>query len=58
LRPILAELLAPGPHHEVAARLGSAIRAARGAATAADLIEGLLLSTTSATAGAAPTDLH
>ncbi len=39
IRAAVAELLAPGPHREAAARLGAAIRAARGAATAADEIE-------------------
>jgi UDP:flavonoid glycosyltransferase YjiC (YdhE family) len=57
LRPILAELLAAGPHRDVAARLGSAIRAARGAATGADLIESLLSAAAPATARAAAADL-
>lgn len=38
LTPVIEELLAPGPHREAAARLGAAIRAARGTETAADLV--------------------
>lgn len=58
LRPILVEMLEPGPHHAVAARLGAAIRAARGAETGADLIEGLIAEKAPATAGTATTDQH
>jgi UDP:flavonoid glycosyltransferase YjiC (YdhE family) len=42
LRPVLAELLEPGPHREAAARLGAAIREAHGASTAATLLEDLV----------------
>ena len=38
LTPVIAELLADGPHRAAAARLGASIRAARGARTAADAI--------------------
>jgi UDP:flavonoid glycosyltransferase YjiC (YdhE family) len=38
LTPVIAELLAPGPHREAAARLGTRIRELRGAHTAADLV--------------------
>lgn len=58
LRPILAEMLEPGPHHAVAARLGAAIRAERGAHTGADLVEGLIPHQAPATAGTATTDLR
>jgi MGT family glycosyltransferase len=58
LRPILAELLEPGAHHAVAARLGSAIRESRGAETGADLVEAAIPQKTAATAGTAPTNLH
>lgn len=58
LRPILAELLETGPHHAVAARLGAEIRGARGAETGADLVEGLLLHKTPASAGAAVSESH
>ncbi|MCW2782295.1 MAG: putative glycosyltransferase [Marmoricola sp.] len=39
LRPVIAELLADGPHRLAAARLGAAIRGMAGTVTAADLIE-------------------
>ena len=58
LRPILAELLETGPHHAVAARLGSEIRAAKGAVTGADLIEALVPQKAAATAGPAVTGGH
>jgi UDP:flavonoid glycosyltransferase YjiC (YdhE family) len=58
LRPVLAELIEDGPHRVVAAQLGAAIRAARGAETGADLIEELIEKPVPATAGAAATDLH
>jgi UDP:flavonoid glycosyltransferase YjiC (YdhE family) len=38
----MTDLLADGPHHSAAANLGSAIRDAKGAATAADVIESLV----------------
>jgi len=38
LRPAITRLLADGPHRAAAARLGAAIRAARGTETAADLV--------------------
>jgi UDP:flavonoid glycosyltransferase YjiC (YdhE family) len=38
LRPVVTRLLADGPHRAAAARLGAAIRKARGTATAADLV--------------------
>jgi UDP:flavonoid glycosyltransferase YjiC (YdhE family) len=58
LRPILAELLEAGPHHAVAARLGAAIRSARGAEAGAELVEAVILQKTPATAGTAPIDPH
>jgi UDP:flavonoid glycosyltransferase YjiC (YdhE family) len=39
LRPVIAELLADGPHRAAAARLGAAIREADGRSAAADLVE-------------------
>lgn len=42
LRPVIAELVADGPHRVAAARLGAAIREMRGTTTAADLVEGLV----------------
>ena len=42
LRPVIAELLGDGPHRAGAAKVGARIRAARGAETAADAVEGLL----------------
>ena len=42
LRPVIAGLLADGPHREAAARLGEQVRAMPGAAHAADQIESLL----------------
>jgi UDP:flavonoid glycosyltransferase YjiC (YdhE family) len=42
LAPVLAEMLAEGPHRAAAARLGAAIRALPGASLAADAIEQLL----------------
>ena len=42
LRPVIAGLLADGPHRAAAARLGAEIRATPGATTGADRIEGLL----------------
>ena len=42
LRPVIAALLAAGPHRVAAARLGEGIRALPGAAGAADLIQGLV----------------
>ncbi len=51
LRPILTELLEADSHRAAAARLGSAIRAASGAKTGADLIEELIPQKTPATAG-------
>jgi UDP:flavonoid glycosyltransferase YjiC (YdhE family) len=38
IRPVVEELLAPGPHRTAAARLGVLIRDSRGAETAADQI--------------------
>jgi UDP:flavonoid glycosyltransferase YjiC (YdhE family) len=38
LAPVIAELLADGPHRAAAARLGAAIRTANGTATAADQV--------------------
>jgi len=38
LRPVIAGLLADGPHRAAAARLGAAIRAANGTVTAADAV--------------------
>jgi UDP:flavonoid glycosyltransferase YjiC (YdhE family) len=58
LRPILSELLETGPHQAVAARLGAAIRGARGATTGADLVEGLLPQMSPATAGTTSTERH
>lgn len=42
LRPVVEELLGDGPHRDAAARLGARIRDARGAATAADRVLGLV----------------
>ena len=42
LAPVIAELLADGPHRAAAARLGAAIRAMPGATHAADEVEALL----------------
>jgi UDP:flavonoid glycosyltransferase YjiC (YdhE family) len=42
LAPVIAELLADGPHRAAAARLGAEIRSMPGAAHAADRIEGLM----------------
>jgi len=42
LAPVIAELLADGPHRAAAARLGAAIRAMPGATNAADVIEDVL----------------
>ncbi len=42
LAPVIAELLADGPHRAAAARLGAAIRALPGASQGADALEGLL----------------
>ena len=42
LAPVLAELLADGPHRAAAARLGAAIRALPGAARGADAVEAQL----------------
>jgi UDP:flavonoid glycosyltransferase YjiC (YdhE family) len=42
LRPVIAELLADGPHRAAAARLGAEVRAMDGAATAAGRIEALV----------------
>jgi UDP:flavonoid glycosyltransferase YjiC (YdhE family) len=42
LRPVIAELLADGPHRDAAARLGAAIRSANGSGTAADRILSLV----------------
>jgi UDP:flavonoid glycosyltransferase YjiC (YdhE family) len=42
LRPVVAELLADGPHREAAARLGAQVRAMPGATNAADRIEALV----------------
>jgi len=42
LAPVVAELLADGPHRAAAARLGAEIRAMPGATIGADRIEGLL----------------
>jgi len=42
LAPVLAELLADGPHRAAAARLGAAIRALPGAPNGADRLEALL----------------
>ena len=42
LAPVIAELLADGPHRAAAARLGAEIRAMPGAANAADRIEELV----------------
>jgi UDP:flavonoid glycosyltransferase YjiC (YdhE family) len=42
LRTVIAELIEDGPHRAAAARLGAAIRAARGAETAAALVEELI----------------
>jgi UDP:flavonoid glycosyltransferase YjiC (YdhE family) len=39
LRPVIAELMSDGPHRAAAARLGAAIRGARGQAVGADLVE-------------------
>lgn len=58
LRPIFAELLEPGPHHAVAARLGAEIRGAQGSETGADLVEELLHHKTPATAGTGATQRH
>jgi hypothetical protein len=38
LTPVIARLLADGPHRAAAARLGAAIRAADGTVTAADAV--------------------
>ena len=38
LRPVIAAMLADGPHRTAAARLGALIRESRGTATAADRI--------------------
>jgi hypothetical protein len=38
LAPVIAELLAPGPHRVAAARLGARIRELRGTETAADRV--------------------
>lgn len=57
LRPILAEMLEAGPHHAVAAHLGAAIRAARGAETCADVVEQLIPRPAPATAGTGTSDL-
>jgi UDP:flavonoid glycosyltransferase YjiC (YdhE family) len=48
LAPVLAELLADGPHRAAAARLGSAIRAMPGARLGADAVEARLRDATSA----------
>jgi UDP:flavonoid glycosyltransferase YjiC (YdhE family) len=42
LAPVIAELLADGPHRAAAAHLGAAIRAMPGAVNAADRIEDLV----------------
>jgi UDP:flavonoid glycosyltransferase YjiC (YdhE family) len=42
LAPVIAGLLADGPHRAAAARLGAEIRAMPGATNAADLVEGLV----------------
>jgi UDP:flavonoid glycosyltransferase YjiC (YdhE family) len=42
ITPLLAELLAAGPHRAAAARLGAEVRSLPGAALGADAIEGLL----------------
>ncbi len=42
IRAAMVDLLAPGPHRAAAATLGAAIRAGRGAATAADRVETLV----------------
>jgi UDP:flavonoid glycosyltransferase YjiC (YdhE family) len=42
LRPVIAGLLADGPHRRAAQRLGAAIRAMPGAVNGADVVEGLL----------------
>jgi UDP:flavonoid glycosyltransferase YjiC (YdhE family) len=43
LAPVLAALLADGPHRAAAARLGAAVRALPGATRSADAVEGLLV---------------
>jgi UDP:flavonoid glycosyltransferase YjiC (YdhE family) len=42
IAPVLAELLADGPHHAAAARLGAAVRAMPGAENAATVIQDML----------------
>ncbi len=42
LAPVLAELLADGPHRAAAARLGAQVRAMPGARLGADLLDGVL----------------
>jgi UDP:flavonoid glycosyltransferase YjiC (YdhE family) len=42
LAPVLATLLADGPHRAAAARLGAAVRALPGATRGADAVEALL----------------
>ena len=42
LAPVIAGLLADGPHRAAAARLGAAIRAMPGATNAADRVEAVL----------------
>ena len=51
LTPVIAHLLADGPHRAAAARLGAEVRAMPGATQAADRIEGLVRDASAAPAG-------